>query len=1163
MSSLPIFRAQKWREHLRLPRDDIALQMLQKARFLPKEASPEQIEAALRQFRSEWARRNPTTPNPKMLQRLLENERLAAEAGKSPKALGLAVTDPIKTLAVLVEFPATDTFDYSAQDPATGECFTDTVTMTGPLHNQIVLGPRDNNTFWAEDFSPGLYEELYFGVGPDAGLVVNHPNLGPVDLRGYTVANFYLEQSEGAFKPEGMVYPKWLQAAHSEGWYGADSCETGSIHVRARDLVRETVDLINADDPNFPWQDFDGDGDGFVDNYTVIHAGMGQEAGGGLQGDFAIWSHAASVWPPKLACSAGSTGCPDRDIYVGPYSMDPENFDVGVGAEEYGHAAFGLPDIYTTDYTVSVADWAIMSAGSWNGPLGGMIPAPFPAWFRYVIGWWDPVEVDYDDPALEATIGQLSQRPEGTEYGMKINLPPREEFIPNLAGDGKGWKTSIPDLSFGYAWRFFDLSTATPPLVFSFTTHFEIEELWDYGFFEISTDGGATWTPIPDMDGLTTDENPNDVPGWRGCCGLTGEYEGLVRYDLSAYAGMSDVGVRFTYATDWGYQEAGWWVDNLSLDDATGNLYSNDLEDWSDWTLDGWIEVPSYKSYARYYLVEWRNYSGFDEGLRYPYQTVWADEDEWEVDRAPYSVPGMLLWLRDTGYDFDYTLGDSWFDPPSWGPKHALIVVDSHPFPRMWDWQAYAEWPPGVGLNLSGRLQPGDATFTLQETTSFTLRRGFTWVDDTLGYVPDIQETKTFEARAPVRNFHDYQGYYPGLWCCDTEGYLWWWDIDASAVLPAEGDYTTRITWWDNTPAYALYGINIGTVLGSGNPGDDDVQFGVNLCVLDQAEDGSWGDILFASFKLDGTGFVADPTEVLPGGEVEFTVAPNNLGGGAPVFVFVSLAGIPADLVPGSLTNGAFPIYGTWTSQQVAALYAKGGAEAVQALAADQGLPIAGIGWIGTVPGGLNELFRFRLTPWWEAQGTSFGLWADFYLCGDLATSLQSNDVVVNIVGPVTQTFDAAMDTYVSAWAPDASYGDQLNFSVRQPTVMDALLYFDLSSIPPLATVDSATLKLYPTYRTNTNKLYLSVYPLSESWDEGVTWNTAPAAGDTAAATMVLDSVGTEIELDVTNLVQSWVSDPASNYGLMLRGDGTKAVQFTFLASEAASLWPVLEVTYH
>ncbi len=628
VQSLAMFHATKFRGHYRVPHEGTIERILREERVLLPGADAAEVEAAVQAFMQEWGKRNPVTSNPAKLWELLANERQRAQVDRDPEMADMSAEDVeseeivIKTLAVPVEFPGTDTFIYSAEDPDTGACYDDEVTTEGPLHNEIVLGPRDNNTFWLEDFTPEVYDELYFGVGPDAGVIANHPNLGEMDLRGLTVANYYLEQSEGTFAPTGFVYPKWLQAAHSEGWYGADSCETGSHNVRARDLVAETVDLINADDPNFPWQDFDGDGDGVVDNYTVVHAGMGQEAGGGLQGDFSIWSHAAGLWPLHLACSAGSAGCPDRDIYVGDYSMDPENYDVGVGAEEFGHAAFGLPDIYTTDYQVSVANWAIMSAGSWNGPLGGMQPAPFPGWFRYVIGWWDPVELDYDtDPTL-VVVGQHSLRPPCTEQGIKINLPPREEFVPNLAGEGKGWHTDIPDEGLAFAWREFDLSTATPPVTFSFDTYFFIEELWDYGYFEVSTDGGATWTPIPDMDGLTTDENPNDSLAWRGCCGLTGAYEGLVRYDLSAYAGMGSVGVRFTYATDWAYQDPGWWVDNLSLDDDTGNLYFNDLEAYPDWTLDGWIEVPVTRSHARYYLVEWRNLSGFDEGLRYPYQTV-------------------------------------------------------------------------------------------------------------------------------------------------------------------------------------------------------------------------------------------------------------------------------------------------------------------------------------------------------------------------------------------------------------------------------------------------------------------------------------------------------------------------------------------------------------
>ena len=353
------------------------------------------------------------------------------------------------SLAVPVEFPdVSETFQ--GWDGTS-------ITAKGPLHNQIPApGPRDNNTIWYDDTTPTLYEELYFGVGPNAGVVVNHPNLGKVDLRGNTMANYYLEQSEGKFQPHGAVYSKWLMAAHSEAYYGNNKGSNNS--PRAGELVREAVDAVNADDPSFPWQTYDGDGDGIVDNFTVIHAGMGEEAGGGQQGSDAIWSHASAIDYPAgyLACAAGTHGA-TRDIYVREYSMDPEALDVGVIAEEYGHAAFGLPDIYTTDGQASPSNWAIMEAGSWNGILGGMQPAPFPLYFRYAVGWAKPVEFGYKSRATTLKVGQLSLRPKGTQQGIKINLPDTVVTTDNKASTGQAWWSTRSDLADFYLAHDFDL----------------------------------------------------------------------------------------------------------------------------------------------------------------------------------------------------------------------------------------------------------------------------------------------------------------------------------------------------------------------------------------------------------------------------------------------------------------------------------------------------------------------------------------------------------------------------------------------------------------------------------------------------------------------------------------------------------------------------------
>jgi len=838
---MPVVGSPKWTAHLRTPANDSVIRkLLMKAQFIPRDATPDQIRAAVTEFKRLWRKRQPAVPNPEKLRALLERERDASKLGKSPKDLKTVPPASFRTLVVPVEFAGTDSFTANLPD-GSGGCVDTTIETTGPLHNEIPApGPRDNFTVWYDDATPALYDELYFGLGPDAGVIINHPNLGVVDCTGWTVANYYHEQSQGTYVPEGYVYPRWLQSAHSEAWYGAPNCMWGSEDRRRAPFVRDTVDLINADDPAFPWQEYDGDGDGKVDNFTIIHAGMGQEAGGGPQEDFAIWSHAGMIdWPDGyLACSAGSPGCPDRDIHVYDYSVDPENFDVGVGAEEFGHAALGLPDLYTWDSGNSVAHWAIMSKGTWNGPLGGMQPAPFPGWFRYTLGWWSPAEIPYDTGPVEFTVGQFSQPPPGYEEGVKINLPDRVVTLESPLGSGRSWWSGAGDMLNNALILPLHLEGAEAPITLSFRSLWETEDVYDYGTVAVSLDQGLTWIPLSDMDGRFKEIGP--VGGYSGP-GLTGRGEGALRFDLSDFAGKR-VLLRLRYVTDINETGKGWWGDDFLLTDSHGTLMAQDLEgETVAWEPDGWGIVPRTESYARYYLVEWRNHSGYDQGLQYAYQTVYSGTNEWEVDFAPYTLPGALVWYRDSYYSFDsYLYDDDFEDPPSAGPKYGLLLVDSHPFPYAWDGIQY--WHGQDVILISG-VQAADAAFTLADTDAFTLQRGF---DDTFQWTDPPPETKTFGPREAVDTFNDSVGYYPGFWWDDVNLTTRYWDADSSAVIPAAARYSTRITRLDNTPCYEQYGSDLGyTRLGSGNPGIDGTRYGVHMQVMEQAPGGEWGRLRF------------------------------------------------------------------------------------------------------------------------------------------------------------------------------------------------------------------------------------------------------------------------------------------------------------------------------
>ena len=200
-----------------------------------------------------------------------------------------------------------------------------------------------------------------------------------------------------------------------------------------------------------------------------------------------------------------------------------------------------------------------------------------------------------------------------------------------------------------------------------------------------------------------------------GNLGLNGEGQGTLRFDLAAYAGKT-ITLRLHYTSDVGVQWAGWWADDFKLADGATTLFTDDVENPPNgWTTNHFVIVPLTRTYPLYYMAEWRNASGFDKGLAYPYTTIYNNDatTEWQVDRCPYTVPGMLLWLRNAAQDFDYTLYNSLYDPPSYGPKHALLVVDSHYWPLEWEGMGTTD----AHLRLNSRCQPGNATFTLQKTT--------------------------------------------------------------------------------------------------------------------------------------------------------------------------------------------------------------------------------------------------------------------------------------------------------------------------------------------------------------------------------------------------------------------------------------------------------------
>lgn len=134
--------------------------------------------------------------------------------------------------------------------------------------------------------------------------------------------------------------------------------------------------------------------------------------------------------------------------------------------------------------------------------------------------------------------------------------------------------------------REFDFTGVSGPITFSFNAWYDLEEDYDYLFFEVSEDG-KKWDIFTTPSG--TDENPSgNSYGW----GYNGKTDGWIRedVDLSKYAGKK-VHVRFEYVTDAAVLGEGFMLDDVSIA-ALG--YQTDFEAGEDgWTGAGFSRVQN------------------------------------------------------------------------------------------------------------------------------------------------------------------------------------------------------------------------------------------------------------------------------------------------------------------------------------------------------------------------------------------------------------------------------------------------------------------------------------------------------------------------------------------------------------------------------------------
>ncbi|HMB59607.1 MAG TPA: hypothetical protein VKN35_06830, partial [Xanthomonadales bacterium] len=110
---------------------------------------------------------------------------------------------------------------------------------------------------------------------------------------------------------------------------------------------------------------------------------------------------------------------------------------------------------------------------------------------------------------------------------------------------------------------------------------------WDAGILEVSTDGGANFTQVPNSDLLTNPYtglvtaggSPNPLAGLQGWCGAPKPYS-ETRVDIADLAGETNVVFRFRIGTDGSVSAPGWEIDDVTVVGCTDPsvLFENSFE---------------------------------------------------------------------------------------------------------------------------------------------------------------------------------------------------------------------------------------------------------------------------------------------------------------------------------------------------------------------------------------------------------------------------------------------------------------------------------------------------------------------------------------------------------------------------------------------------------
>ena len=245
-------------------------------------------------------------------------------------------------------------------------------------------------------------------------------NYGNNEDRNYcSVKEYFKIVSKGQYTPQfDVVGPVMLP--NNMAYYGGSS-STGSDE-KLTDLCRDACNLVKN---SVDFTNYDNDGDGKAELVYILHAGTGQNTGGGAP---TMWAKCGGIYITVNGVTIIRGGC-HSELFKGSTING-----IGPFIHEFSHG-MGLPDLYVTTsgevrtaLNQSMQAWDVMDYGLYNYNLGlypGYAPAAYTAWEQEVMGW---IEI----PALDGEQQDIIATPlieGGTAYKIQNPDKPNEYIV--------------------------------------------------------------------------------------------------------------------------------------------------------------------------------------------------------------------------------------------------------------------------------------------------------------------------------------------------------------------------------------------------------------------------------------------------------------------------------------------------------------------------------------------------------------------------------------------------------------------------------------------------------------------------------------------------------------------------------------------------------------